>query len=52
MFQALKDRFSKDDDAKAERKAEIEAKRHELKLERLRAEHERRVRMIGKDGGG
>ena len=55
MFQALKDRFSKDDDAKAERKgrkAEIEAKRRELKLERLRAEHERRARMLGKDGGG
>jgi hypothetical protein len=55
MFQALKDRFSKDDDAKAERearKAETVAKRRELKIERLRAEHERRARMAGKDGGG
>ena len=35
MFQALKERFSKDDDAKAERKAlsaETVAKRRELKL--------------------
>ena len=47
MFQALKDRFSKDDDAKAERKAlnaETVAKRRELKLERLRAEHGRAER--------
>jgi hypothetical protein len=54
MFQALKDRFSKDDDAKAERKArkaETAAKRRELEVERRRAEYERRARMAGKEGG-
>jgi hypothetical protein len=55
MFQALKDRFSKDDAAKAERKArkaETVAKRRELKVERLREVQERRLRMTGKGGDG
>lgn len=55
MFQALKDRFSKDDAAKAERKArkaEKVAKRNELNAERIRQEHERRARMAGKESGG
>jgi hypothetical protein len=55
MFQSLKDRFSKDDDAKAERKArkaEKAAKRNELEAERRRQEYERRARMAGKEGGG
>jgi hypothetical protein len=54
MFQALKDRFSKDDDAKAERKArkaETAVKRRELKIERVREERERRARMAGKESG-
>jgi hypothetical protein len=55
MWQALKDRFSKDDAAKAERKArraEAAAKRRELEVERRREEYERRARMAGKEGGG
>ena len=55
MFQTLKDRFSKDDDAKAERKArkaETAAKRRELEVERRREEYERRARMAGKESGG
>ena len=55
MFQALKDRFSKDDAAKAERKArkaENVAKRRAVKVERIREVQERRLRMTGKGGDG
>jgi hypothetical protein len=54
MFQTLKDRFSKDDDAKAERKArkaELVAKRREVKAELVAQERERRARMAGKESG-
>jgi hypothetical protein len=55
MFQALKDRFSKDDAAKAERKArkaETVAKRRESKAHRLREERERNDRIRKAGGGG
>jgi hypothetical protein len=53
MFQALRDRFSADDAAKAERKArkaETVAKRRELK-EQSQREHLERERH-GRGGGG
>ena len=53
MFQALRDRFSKDDVAKADRKAhkaETVAKRRELKAQSQR-EHLERERH-GRGGGG
>ena len=54
MFQSLRDRFSKDDDAKAERKArkaEKVAKRHELEAERRRRYYEERARQAGRESG-
>jgi hypothetical protein len=55
MFQSLKDRFSKDDAAKAERnarKAEKAAKRHEAKARAMSDERERRDRLTKAGGGG
>jgi hypothetical protein len=53
MFQALRERFSKDDPTKAERKArkaEIVAKRRELKAQSQREQLERE--RHGRGGGG
>jgi hypothetical protein len=54
VFQALLDRFSKDDAAKAERKArkaETTAKRRELKAQSQREQLERERHSRGGGGG-
>ena len=55
MFEALRERFSKDEATKAERKArkaETVAKRHEAKAHGMREERERRDRLTKAGGGG
>jgi hypothetical protein len=54
MFQSLRDRFSTDDAAKAEkkaRKAETVAKRRELQLQRRAADRKRGRHYRGTGGG-
>jgi hypothetical protein len=55
MFEALRERFSKDEATKAERKArkaETVAKRGEAKAHGMREERERRDRLTKAGGGG